>query len=170
MSGSETAIKQLLHSPVDFGVGFLLLFGVYHYFMACFTFGLAIPGGVFVPTILAGCAMGRIVGEIVDPLMEVDAVNSGTYALMGAAAMMGGVTRMTVSLAVILIEVTGNVQYALPLMLVLMSSKFTGDLIIDGLYDVHIELRRWAFLEVCVPELYCVAKQHPTMLTFINSL
>jgi H+/Cl- antiporter ClcA len=38
-------------------------------------------------------------------------VQPGTYALLGAASMLGGVTRMTVSLTVILLETTQDIQY-----------------------------------------------------------
>ena len=48
------------------------------------------------------------------------AIHSGTFALVGAAAFLGGVVRMTISLTVILIESTNEISYGLPLMLVLM--------------------------------------------------
>jgi len=44
----------------------------------------------------------------------------GSYALIGAAAFLGGVVRMTISLTVILIETTRNISYGLPIMLTLM--------------------------------------------------
>ena len=47
---------------------------------------------------------------------------SGTYALIGAAAFLGGVVRMTISLTVILIESTNEISYGLPIMIVLMVS------------------------------------------------
>ena len=46
----------------------------------------------------------------------------GTYALIGAAAFLGGVVRMTISLTVILIESTNEISYGLPIMLTLMVS------------------------------------------------
>ena len=46
----------------------------------------------------------------------------GTYALIGAAAFLGGVIRMTISLTVILIETTDEIDYGLPIMLTLLVS------------------------------------------------
>jgi len=56
----------------------------------------------------------------------------GTYAIIGAASMLGGATRITVSLVVIMFEVTGGIEYIVPLMLALTIAKWVGDAINRG--------------------------------------
>jgi len=54
-------------------------------------------------------------------------IDPGKYALAGAAAQLGGVVRMTISLCAILIEATHDITFGLPIMLVLLAAKWTGD-------------------------------------------
>lgn len=56
-------------------------------------------------------------------------VTPGLYAVIGAAAVMGGVTRITISMVVIMVEVTGGLQYIVPLMAAVMTSKWVGDIL-----------------------------------------
>ena len=68
--------------------------------------------------------------------------------MVGAAAVLGGVTRMTVSLIVIMFELTGGVRYIVPLMAASMASKWVGDALgREGIYDAHIDLNGYPFLD-----------------------
>jgi len=68
--------------------------------------------------------------------------------MVGAAACLGGVTRMTVSLVVIMFELTGGLQYIVPLMAAAMFSKWVGDAFgHEGIYDGHIRLNGYPFLD-----------------------
>jgi chloride channel 3/4/5 len=67
--------------------------------------------------------------------------------VIGASAMLGGVTRMTISLVVILFELTGALSHVLPIMICVMTSKWVGDALgTDGIYPVWIAMRRYPWL------------------------
>jgi chloride channel 7 len=46
-----------------------------------------------VPNLLVGAAFGRFVGQVMQFYTPLKAVDSGTYALIGAAAVLGGMAR-----------------------------------------------------------------------------
>merc|ERR1711953_1663867 len=76
-------------------------------------------------------------------------ITPGLYAMVGAAAVLGGVTRMTVSLVVIMFELTGGVRYIVPLMAASMASKWVGDALGKmSIYDAHISLNGYPFLDI----------------------
>jgi chloride channel 7 len=149
---SENAIKQLFHARHTFKYLNLSLFFASYFMLSCWTYGIAVPSGLFVPNLLAGAAFGRIVGQLLQHLFgKDDVVNAGTYALVGAASGLSGMARMLISLAVILIEATGDIQYGLPLMVSLMAAKWVGDYFNEGLYDIHIDINHWPILEWNAP-------------------
>jgi chloride channel 7 len=159
---ADVAIKQLFHfreaggdDNSTFSSGALFLFFVPYIMLATVTYGIAVPSGLFVPSLLSGAAFGRLCGHLLHKLDHTNGTfaDSGTYALMGAAAVLGGMARMTISLTVILLEATGDMQYVLPLMIVLMSARFTGNVFNEGLYDIHIHLKNIPFLEPEVPPI-----------------
>lgn len=110
------------------------------------TFGIKVPAGIYVPSMVVGGLMGRIVGHLVQYLTvrfpdaslfascPVDAglescVTPGVYALVAAGATMCGVTRLSVTLAVILFELTGSLDHVLPFSLAVLVAKWTADAI-----------------------------------------
>lgn len=54
--------------------------------------------------------------------------------------------KLSSSLTVILMESTNDITYGLPIMLTLMIAKWVGDIFNEGLYDIHIELKKIPFL------------------------
>lgn len=55
---------------------------------------------------------------------------------------------MTVSLVVIMFELTGGLEYIVPLMAAAMTSKWVADALgREGIYDAHIRLNGYPFLE-----------------------
>lgn len=55
---------------------------------------------------------------------------------------------VSVSLVVIMFELTGGVRYIVPLMAAAMASKWVGDALgRQGVYDAHINLNGYPFLD-----------------------
>lgn len=55
---------------------------------------------------------------------------------------------MTVSLVVIMFELTGGLEYIVPLMAAAMTSKWVADALgREGIYEAHIRLNGYPFLE-----------------------
>ncbi|EDQ86364.1 uncharacterized protein MONBRDRAFT_28321 [Monosiga brevicollis MX1] len=145
----ETSIKHLLHQsqniqPISLGTSaaYFIIMAI----ISCWTYGLAIPSGLFVPALVTGAAYGRFVGSIV-AMSPTYSVYVGTYSLIGAAAFLGGVVRMTISLTVILVEATNEVTYGLPVLITLVTAKLVGDYFNKGIYDAHIDLKEIPLLE-----------------------
>jgi chloride channel 3/4/5 len=63
------------------------------------TFGIKVPSGVIIPALDAGALFGRIIGQ------WVGTISPGIFAMVGAGAFLAGVSRMTLSLVVIMFEV-----------------------------------------------------------------
>eukprot|EP00036_Acanthoecidae_sp_10tr_P016650 CAMPEP_0206298914 /NCGR_PEP_ID=MMETSP0106_2-20121207/6927_1 /ASSEMBLY_ACC=CAM_ASM_000206 /TAXON_ID=81532 /ORGANISM="Acanthoeca-like sp., Strain 10tr" /LENGTH=907 /DNA_ID=CAMNT_0053729613 /DNA_START=27 /DNA_END=2750 /DNA_ORIENTATION=+ len=162
-TGSDTAIRHLFHmreegrgenEETTFSPNILGVFFVCYFTMAIVTYGLAVPSGLFVPSLLSGAAMGRMIASLLHTAdnFHGDFADAGTYALVGAVAVLGGVARMTISLTVIMLEATGDMQYVLPLMITLMMSRWSGNIFCEGLYDMHIHLNKLPILESDPPE------------------
>jgi len=152
------AIRLLFHIHKHaFSTYCLLTFFLTYISIAVITYGIAVPSGLFVPSLLSGAAFGRLFGNVLQKINPKLAY-SNTYALIGAAAVLGGMARMTISLTVILLECTGNEQFVLPLMLVLMTARIVGSVYNDDLYHIHIHLKKGVqFLEA---ELKSITRHH----------
>ncbi|ESN89911.1 hypothetical protein HELRODRAFT_194758 [Helobdella robusta] len=152
----ESSLKSLFHDPFgSYDHVTLLLFFVVYFFLACWTYGMSVPSGVFIPSLVIGASWGRLFSiplKFIWPGQS-EWIHPGKFALLGAASQLGGIVRMTLSLTVILIEATGSISFGLPLMIVLMVAKWTGDLFNMGIYDTHIHIQGVPFLGWEPPEM-----------------
>ncbi|EDW02521.1 GH22038 [Drosophila grimshawi] len=138
----EATVRALFHDEEGaHNIRTVGYFTLVYYFLACATFGLNVSLGVFIPTALVGAAWGRLVAmQFLDWFPDAHFLNPGKYALIGAAAHLGGVLRMTISLSVILMETTGaETSFFFPLIIALISAKWVGDYFNEGIYDMVIE-------------------------------
>ncbi|KAF8415484.1 chloride channel [Tirmania nivea] len=140
----------------------MLLSAILGILLAAVTFGLQIPAGIILPTMAIGALYGRAMGMLVQAWQrnypgawffascepDVECVTPGVFAIIGAASALGGVTRMTVSIVVIMFELTGALTYVLPIMIAVMISKWVGDAFgRRGIYESWIHFKEYPFLE-----------------------
>ncbi|KAG5912620.1 hypothetical protein E4U42_002096, partial [Claviceps africana] len=140
----------------------LVLAAVLGFLLAVVTFGLQMPAGIILPSMAIGALTGRAVGIAMEMWAhnhagfflfascapDLPCVTPGTYAIIGAAAALAGVTRMTVSIVVIMFELTGALTYVLPIMVAVMLSKWVGDALSRrGIYESWIHLAEYPFLD-----------------------
>jgi chloride channel 7 len=146
---NDDAIRNLFSTgtPGEFRVSTLLIYLVSTYSLALVTYGIAVPSGLFVPAILCGSTYGRIMGIWMNSAVGAKAFDEGVYALLGAASFLGGSMRMTVSLCIILLELTNSLKMLPVIMVVLLVSKAVGDSFNDGIYDTHVRLKGFPFLD-----------------------
>uniref|UniRef100_A0A674D3X9 Chloride voltage-gated channel 2 n=1 Tax=Salmo trutta TaxID=8032 RepID=A0A674D3X9_SALTR len=134
----------------------LVFFIVMKFWMSAVATTMPVPCGAFMPVFLIGAAFGRLVGETM-AVMFPDGIHAdgsvypivpGGYAVVGAAALSGAVTH-TVSTAVIVFELTGQISHILPVMIAVILANAVAQSLQPSLYDSIIRIKKLPYL----PEL-----------------
>lgn len=124
-----------------------------YYWLACWAAGTYISSGLVVPMLLIGALYGRMLGKFLVDIFGIPAtpywdwVDPGAMAMIGSVSFFGGVTRLTMSLAVIMVEMTNDIQFLLLIMVAVLSSKWVGDFITHPFYHALLELKCIPFLD-----------------------
>ncbi|KAM6989659.1 chloride channel protein 2a isoform 6-T6 [Tautogolabrus adspersus] len=134
----------------------LVLFIVMKFWMSALATTMPVPCGAFMPVFLIGAAFGRLVGEVMATMFpdgihadgSVYPIVPGGYAVVGAAALSGAVTH-TVSTAVIVFELTGQISHILPVMIAVILANAVAQSLQPSLYDSIIRIKKLPYL----PEL-----------------
>ena len=123
--------------------GFLIYGTLTKLVLTIITFGIKVPSGVIIPALDAGSFFGRLIGQWISD------ISPGIFAMVGAAAFLAGVSRMTISLCVIMFELTGELEYILPHMIAILVAKWVADALgKDGVYDVAQSILGHPFLDL----------------------
>ncbi|NXU59804.1 CLCN2 protein, partial [Turnix velox] len=134
----------------------LLVFILMKFWMSALATTIPVPCGAFMPVFVIGAAFGRLVGESMAAWFP-DGIHTdsntyrivpGGYAVVGAAALSGAVTH-TVSTAVIVFELTGQISHILPVMIAVILANAVAQSLQPSLYDSIIRIKKLPYL----PEL-----------------
>ena len=130
----------------SYGLGALAAFSVATLTITALASGVAIPGGLFMPSILIGGSSGALLGTlfhifVYHPMGFVERKKPpGIYALVGATACLGGVFRSSISLVVIVLEGTKQVSFLFEIILAVVVSNWVAHVLhSEGVYESDLE-------------------------------
>ncbi|XP_032669295.1 chloride channel protein 2 isoform X1 [Odontomachus brunneus] len=136
----------------------LLGFVLFTFIFSIISSTVPVPSGIFIPVFKIGAALGRAVGEamalwfptgvryggIITPIIP------GGYATVGAAAFSGAVTH-TISVSVIIFEMTGQITHIVPIMIAVLISNAIAALLQPSIYDSIILIKKLPYLPDLLP-------------------
>lgn len=130
--------------------------------LTSYSFGMAIPAGMLMPSMLVGALGGRGVGLLIQAWQEKhpgffifasacppdgSCITPGVYSVVGAASALAGATRLTVTSVVIMFELTGALTYVIPIMAGVMVSKWVADFFSEeGIYESWITFLKYPMM------------------------
>mmetsp|Transcript_3319 Transcript_3319/g.15694 ORF Transcript_3319/g.15694 Transcript_3319/m.15694 type:complete len:220 (-) Transcript_3319:2207-2866(-) len=161
----SSRVTQLLCDRKSSGelIGVLSASILNKFLLTLITFGVKVPAGLFIPSLTLGACMGRLGGTFIQHLTdaypdwllfrECDStsacVDGAIYAIVGAAAVLAGVTQVSLSLCVVMIELTGGLSHLLPVVVAVLSANMvTNPLGSPSIYDSIVHVNRYPYLDV----------------------
>ncbi|KAL8497820.1 hypothetical protein ACS0TY_021238 [Phlomoides rotata] len=134
------AIKNLFSKDTksEFHYSCVFIFFSTSFLLSIFSYGVVAPAGLFVPIIVIGASYGRFIGMCVGSSSN---LTPGLFAVLGSASLLGGSMRMTVSLCVIILELTDDLLMLPLIMIVALISKSVADVFDENIYDLIMALK-----------------------------
>ena len=117
-------IKALGRTPFDaylenIWVVILLLFGItiFKAIAMTTTFAAGGAGGIFIPTMVMGSALGNVVAKVINNLGLGFEVSESNFTLIGMAGLIAGVIHAPLTAIFLIAEITGGYELFVPLMI-----------------------------------------------------
>ena len=114
------------------------LWFVYKFVLTAALMSAPIPCGVLMPAMALGAGAGRLYGMVLT-VAGLSTWPTSDFAVAGAAAFAGGVTG-TISIAVIVFELTNQLHFALPLLAATLLARYAASAASEPFYDVMLRL------------------------------
>lgn len=123
-------------------IGLLLGIAVFKAIAMTTTFGAGGVGGVFIPTLVMGSALGNAFAKIVNNVGLGFQVSESNFTLIGMTGLMAGVLHAPLTAIFLIAEITGGYELFVPLMLVsAISFSITKYYISHSIYTLKLAER-----------------------------
>lgn len=156
----ENIMGGLCSEHPGYSIVLLICTGITACILTSYTFGTIVPAGVLTPALAIGAIFGRLLGITMESFQTSSpflsdmcressnlCISPGAYAVVGSAAFLAGVTKMTVWVVVTVFELTGALTYVLPIMMTVIIARWTNDQFDEmNCYDTWIRFFHYPYL------------------------
>eukprot|EP01060_Flectonema_neradi_P012884 TRINITY_DN19677_c0_g1_i1.p1 TRINITY_DN19677_c0_g1~~TRINITY_DN19677_c0_g1_i1.p1 ORF type:complete len:889 (+),score=106.48 TRINITY_DN19677_c0_g1_i1:172-2838(+) len=153
-NSGEAVVRHLFSRGTrgQFTPGVLCCYLFVYFVFACYTAGSAFATGIVIPMLVIGALTGRLFGEFFYELTpswlgDQTWFDPGIFALFGSASFFAGVSRLTVSLSVILVELSNELLFLPPMMISILVAKWIADYKTHSLYHSLIHQLHMPYLD-----------------------
>jgi len=135
------------------------------YLFTITTYGTNVPAGLFLPGMIIGCAVGQVYATFIYDLKLISDEEFGdcqkAFVVLGVGAVMAGYTRMTYTLAIIVMETSMIISLFIPTAFAILISNIVGYWFTRSLYERAIRGKQMPILidEVPLSEKFIIADQ-----------
>jgi CIC family chloride channel protein len=133
------AMDRMLEAQV--GVGLLLALVVLKIAATSLTLGSGGSGGVFVPSLFVGAALGGALGVAVEQWAPFPHGGSGAYALVGMGAVVAATSHAPLTGILIMFELTGDYRIILPVMMACILATVVASSLKDE--SIYTQKLKW---------------------------
>ncbi|XP_069775989.1 chloride channel protein ClC-Kb-like isoform X3 [Narcine bancroftii] len=131
----------------------LAFFIIVKFFMLLLATTMVVPAGYFLPVFVYGAGLGRLYGEIMAKIFPEGIISEGIrikitpsgYALAGAAAYSGAVTH-TISTALLVFELTGQMSHILPVLFAVLVANAISQRSQPSFFDGIVIVKKLPYL------------------------
>jgi CIC family chloride channel protein len=135
----HVSMDRMLEGEV--GLGLLLALVVMKIVATSLTLGSGGSGGVFVPSLFVGAALGGAVGILVSQWAPFPHGDPGAYALVGMGAVVAASSHAPLTGIIIMFELTGDYQIILPVMVACILSTVVATSLKDE--SIYTQKLKW---------------------------
>jgi chloride channel 3/4/5 len=129
-----STIKAYMSPQWNINFNNSLIFLIVWFIFTTLTSGTVCPGGIFMASMLIGCALGEMYTPLHNMIFHPGGhgeIQASLFAILGATAVLSGATRMSLGLAVVILETTANFELFLPIIFTLFVSFGAGNLLVS---------------------------------------
>ncbi len=141
-----TFIEEVLHGQVNMYLLAILIF--LKPLATSFTLGSGNSGGVFAPSLFLGAMLGGAMGTLFAAWQPELAGPSGSYALVGMAAVFAAAARAPLTAILIVIEMSNDYSMILPLMVATITAGYLAQVLYpESIYTIKLTRRGIRFVQ-----------------------